>query len=484
LIHLIIKPRVLALFGIISVMFISGCGVIPIRTELKDVQEMMDSRTGLRVHWNQGKTEDKEVAKAIQIALAEKLTANEAVQIALLNNSSLQATYEELGIAQADLVQAGLLSNPVFEASVRFPDNSESTNTEFAVTQNFIDVFFLPLRKRLARKQLEKAKLHVGDAVLSLARDVRLAYYTLQGAEQTLAMDRDFVKAAKAASKFADRQFEAGNVSGLDRAQREVSYHEASLDMSRNETQRLIDRENLSRLMGLSAEEENWEIVASLPRMSKSEPSLTELVDIAMSNRLDLAAARKEIEIRKRALTLERLGIIPDIGVGINTEREVDGFQVTGPTFESEVPIFDQNQAQMARSKAMFRQSKNQLASLERAVYSDVEKAYRQVLLARKMVDRYRDTIIPLHEKVGVFAQKEYNFMLKGVYFLLQAKQEELVARRNSIEALRDYWIARSDLERSIGTQLEVIKVDLQQSTQLIKQPTSPHQHNHGGGSK
>jgi len=464
---------------------VAGCATTSRTPGLNDVSEMVDSRTGLRVHWNQGKTEDEEVAKAIQTTLGgEKLTANEAVQIALLNNPSLQATYEELGIAQADLVQAGLLSNPVFEASVRFPDNSESTNTEFAVTQNFIEVFFLPLRKRLAREQLEKAKFQVGDAVLNLARDVRSAYYTLQGAEQTLAMEGNFVKAAETASKFADRQFKAGNISGLDRAQREASYYQAKLNMSRNETQLLIDRENLSRLMGLSEDEENWEVTASLPTMPHSELLLKELVDIAMSKRLDLAAAKKEVEIRKRALTLARMGIIPDIAVGIDTEREVDGVQVTGPIFESEVPIFDQNQAQTSRSKAMLRQSKNQLFALERTVYSDVEKAYHRVLLARKMVNRYRDTIIPLHEEIGNFAQREYNYMLKGVYFLLQAKQEELIARRNSIEVLRDYWIARSDLEQSIGTQVEVIQVDWQKSTQSIRQPPAPHHHIHGGNSQ
>lgn len=170
----------------------SGCASVPKEAGFPDIQKLIGQRIGRRVHWNQGTPEDVKVAEAIRSMLQQELTQDEAVQIALLNNRSLQATYEELGIAQADVVQVGLLRNPTFSASFRFMDKSveghRCTNTEFSVDQDFLDLLMLPLRKRVATAGFEQVKLRVSNAVLNLAADVRSAYYTLQADEQTLEM--------------------------------------------------------------------------------------------------------------------------------------------------------------------------------------------------------------------------------------------------------------------------------------------------------
>src|SRR3989304_5884830 len=100
---------------------LTGCASVPKVAGFLAVQNIIEQRIGRRVHWNQGTSEDAAVVDAVWSMLQQELTLDEAVQIALLNNRSLQATYEELGIAQADLVQAGLLRNPPFGASFRVP---------------------------------------------------------------------------------------------------------------------------------------------------------------------------------------------------------------------------------------------------------------------------------------------------------------------------------------------------------------------------
>ncbi len=150
---------------------LSGCSV-PKKGGFADVEGLVEARAGHRVHWSQGTPEDTEVENAIQAMLAEELSVDASVQIALLNNRNLQATYEDLGIAQADLVQAGLLSNPVFFGSVRPATGSSSgTNTEFGVVLNFLDILIRPARKKLAVVDLEEAKLRVANAVLNLAAE-------------------------------------------------------------------------------------------------------------------------------------------------------------------------------------------------------------------------------------------------------------------------------------------------------------------------
>ncbi|MDO8142190.1 MAG: hypothetical protein Q6358_11880, partial [Candidatus Brocadiales bacterium] len=142
---------------LICVGILIGCASVPKEAGFPDVQKLIERRISQRVHWNQGRPEDAAVADAVRYMLQQELTVDEAVQIALLNNRSLQAIYEELGIAQADAVQAGLLRNPIFGAGFRFPDKTvgghRSTNTEFSVVQDFLDLLVLPLRKKVAAAQ-------------------------------------------------------------------------------------------------------------------------------------------------------------------------------------------------------------------------------------------------------------------------------------------------------------------------------------------
>src|SRR2546421_10285864 len=121
---------------------LSGCASVPPRGGFSDVQQTVSQRIGKRVQWNQNSDDDRRAAEAVHQLLAPELTADSAVQIALLNNPRLQATYAELGIAQADLVQAGLLSNPVFSAGVRVP-KYHALPFDVNVMQGFVDLLML-----------------------------------------------------------------------------------------------------------------------------------------------------------------------------------------------------------------------------------------------------------------------------------------------------------------------------------------------------
>src|SRR5262245_47023875 len=153
-------------FGFVS------CAVVNPRAGFEDVQELVHERSGQTIYWNQGTKEDVAASERIREMLSQELTVENAVQLALLNNRTLQATYEELGISQAAVVQAGLLSNPVFEGDVRFPEGGGALGIELSLVQSFLDVFYIPLRKRIAENAFEAAKLRVAGAVLDLAGEV------------------------------------------------------------------------------------------------------------------------------------------------------------------------------------------------------------------------------------------------------------------------------------------------------------------------
>lgn len=466
-----------------------GCASVPKEAGFPDVQKLIEQRINQRVHWNQGTPEDAAVVDAVRSMLQQELTIDEAVQITLLNNRSLQATYEELGIAQADLVQAGLLRNPLFGASFRFPDKSvgghRSTNTEFSVVQDFLDLLVLPLRKKVASAQFEQAKLRVANTVLDLAAEVRSAYYALQADEQTLEMRRTVAQATEAAVDIAILQHDAGTLKTLDLANQQGFHGQAKLDMARTDILIVADRERLNRLMGLWGADTTWKLPGRLPELSAVEIPLKHLESLAVLQRLDLAAARQEAQVIAHALSLTRkYRYFYVFDVGVDTEHDVaDDVNFTGPNVTIELPIFDQRQAEIARLESLLRQSQQRLSSLAIDIRSEVREVRNRLLTARNMVKYYQEVILPLRQRIVDESQLYYNGMLIGVYELLLAKQNQINAGREYIETLRDYWIAESDLARAVGGCLIVAEEDTQPPAQPMElpatQPSESFEHIH-----
>jgi cobalt-zinc-cadmium efflux system outer membrane protein len=206
-----------------------GCGNVPREAGFGDVQQILSDRIDAKVHWNQGEKVDEQVAAEVRNMLSSGgFSVDEAVQIALLNNRNLQAMYEDLMIAQADLVEAGLLENPIFDAEVLFAE-SGGTGLELSVAQSFLSIFQIPLRKAIAENQFEAAKLKVAGAGLAAAANVRMAFHKYVAALQLLELRQTALSAMEASYEFAQRMHEAGNITDRELMLERAAYEEAKL---------------------------------------------------------------------------------------------------------------------------------------------------------------------------------------------------------------------------------------------------------------
>ena len=465
-------------FGIAGLV---GCANVPKDAGFGEVQKVVATRTGHLVQWRGNTAADAAVDAAVFSALQQGLTADEAVQIALLNNLNLQATYQELGVAQANLVQAGLLKNPTLSFERRLPGQAAVLD----VFADFLDLFFIPLRKRVAGAEFEAAKLRVADAVLMTAAQTRQAFYTLQGAEQMVEMRRSVAQATAASAEAAQRLREAGNITLLAFREEQKLAARAKLDLARAEAEVIEDRERLNVLMGLWGTSTDWKIASRLPALPATELSAQGLQSLAVSQRLDLGVAREEVEVAAQSLGLSRASrFVPNVNIGAHFEREADGVESVGPSIELPIPIFDQGQAVVARGGALLRQSQLRYAALAVEIRSEVRTAYSRMIAARDRVEYHQREVLPLAAQVVEQTQLQYNAMQTGVFQLLQAKQAQIEAGREYIETLREYWVARSELERAVGGRLRA-----SESIRPATQPTGPmpttdeshSQHYHGG---
>lgn len=447
--------RAYRLTAILAAGGITGCATLRPEAVFTDVERLVGARTPRSIHWNQGTPADREVEQRIETLLQSEVTPEAAVQIALFNNRSLQATFARLGIAQADLVQAGLLPNPVVHFAWRFAAGGPGPSAEANLLLDFIQALEIPLRKRVAEAALEAVKLDVAQAVINLAADVRMAYFTLQGAEQMLELRQTVSRATEYSAEIAGRQREAGAIRKLDLSNERALYEQTKLDLARAEVDVLADREELNALLGLWGPQTNWRIAPRLPDLPREELPARGLESLAVSQRLDLAAARQDAERLAHALGLTRVAALIPTGItGAEAEREPEGEWTVGPAIEFPIPIFDHGQARVATAAAELRQSLERHRALAVEVRSQVRRAWTRMESARRRAEHYPKVLLPLRREILQETQREYNAMLAGVYQLLQAKRDEIEAGRGYVETLTEYWVARAELERAVGGDL------------------------------
>ncbi len=453
-VSVVARPRRALALGL--VLAATACASTSPAPAFRDLASTIHTRTGHALRWNQATADDAKIDEAVRALLARPLDSEGAVQVALLRNPAILATYEDLSIAQADLVQGGLLRNPVFSLSITTAERDAlSPNLVLGVAQSFFDLLLLPARKKIAASQLEQAKFRIGNAVLDLEAQVRTAYYTVLGAEQTLAMRRVVADAELGAYELSRAQRDAGNVSDLTFMNEKALYQRLALEVTRGEGELASAREHLTRLMGLWGDATTWRTTGRLPDMPDTEASLDHLEARAVGERLDVASVRAQVQSLRYAVSLSSTSRWTGVlDVGADVARLKNGDIVVGPHVSIELPIFDQRRAVIARLEAQLRASEHLLAAAAIDARSEARDARNRVVYARQIVERFRTEIVPTQEQAVMLSQTQYDAMLLGVFQLVQAKQAEISAYSEYIGAVRDYWIARAELERSLGGHL------------------------------
>lgn len=431
---------------ILLAFLLTSCASVTRDAGVADVQQAVHARTGQSVQWNAPATTDDERVRSL---LAGELTADKAVAVAMLHNPRLQATLAELGIARADLIDASTISNPLFEVEMRFP-SAPYRAYELRLAQSLIELIQLPRRRALGRAAFDAAQMRVSSEILRFAADVRSTYFDLLAASQDVAQSRTQFEAARAAAEVATKQHQAENITDLDLENEQARYEQAKLDLARAERRMVVAREALIRSMGLRDASTAWTMPASFPALPASELDQTQLEQLAATQRLDLAIARREVEIAQRHVPIARLAALGDVIADVHLQREPSGERTVGPGIELPIPIFNTGRAARTRAEAQWLRARYVLDALTAESSSRLRAASATLSEARARVEYYRDVVLPRRRRIVELTKLEHNAMLVGVFQLLQAKQNEAQAESEFIEAQHEYWSARTDLDRAL----------------------------------
>lgn len=485
---------------------LGGCATVDPGPDYDRAAQHVARATGHQNLYRPG--DDETVEAKVQELLVDGLSADEAVRICLLNNPRLQAAVLDIGMARADLVQSGLLSNPSLGVGLRLPSGGGLANVEAGLAQNIAELWQIPVRKQMAQRELDRSVLKLAREAAILAMEAKTAYYQAVAASQLETITSENVEIVQRLLDLALVRREAGvgtdvevNLSRSELGETQLAFRAARLAA-------FEARSKLVSLLGLTITPDTLELHETLPQPRHWTLSAERLIEIAEASRLDLQAATQAVDAAAAQVELERRRIFGEIEVGLELEREArkrsssrdlvaetarssleagglslpsigpdedkDTDFVIGPTLSLELPIFDQNQAQIARAEYAFRQAEKTRAALLHEVMQEARLAHQRAKSAWDTARFYGDHLLPLRETSLALAHDAYKAGKASFLSVLEAQRTLLDTRAGQVEALAGSAVALVELERAVGRPIETILASVETNSRPPPESDKP----------
>ena len=443
------RPHLTAIALLSSAAVLGGCASLAPDAGFASVEQTAKQRLGKDLRWARSATDQDAIDQSVAELLAKPLSVDSAVQVALLNNRGLQASFHDLGIGAADVTQAGRLPNP----GLRFSrlQRRDETELERGFHFNIARLIALPFIGQMEAQRFEQTKGMVAMGVLSLAADARKAYYNAVAAEESARYMRQVKQAAQASSELARRMEEVGNFNKLQRAREQVFFADALLNLARAEQAQRSARERLTRLLGAWGAQTQFTLPERLPDLPAQVMDLPDIERVALAQRIDVQGAKLAAEQTARNLGLtRRTRFINVLEAGLVRNGSNVAPTQRGWEIGFELPLFDWGDARVARAESVYMQALQRAAETAVNARSEVREAYTSYRSAYDMARYQRDEVVPLTQRIAEENVLRYNGMLIGVFELLADARTQIASVNNTILALRDFWIAQADLDMAL----------------------------------
>jgi outer membrane protein TolC len=406
------------------------------------------------IQWPRTSQEQAKVDAEVAALLGHPLSAEDAVQIALLNNRMLQGSFEELGISEADLVQAGRLPNPRFD--LRHASAAGQYDVEETLSLNVLSLLTMPYARDIEKQRFAEAQRVATLRVAQLAKDTREAYYAAVAARQSRDCVQQVRAAAETGATLAQRMVAAGHWNRLDQSREQNFYIDAVRGLTHAELAELAARERLVSLMGLPAGNtatQNLQLAEELPNLPASLENLPDVESALLQNRLDLQLMRVRIDELQRRLKLTRstrFVNVLDVGATRVQQGSRDAPYEWGYTITLEVPIFDSGSARVKRSEAIYAQAVDRFTQAAIEARSQIRLAYADYRAAFELAKQQRDEVLPLRNAISQENLLRYNASQISIFELLSGAREQAAGFDGYIQRVRDFWIAKSQLDAAL----------------------------------
>jgi outer membrane protein TolC len=409
------------------------------------------ARLNQEVRWT--RTADEEAKSGAQVAalLTHELIVDDAVQIALLNNRELQASFEGLGISEADLVQSGRLPNPRF--TFRHAGAGPQYDIEETLTFNVLSLITAPYAHDIEKKRFAEAQSAAVIEVVKLANETRQAYFAAVAARESVRYLEQVEAAAETGAELARRMVAAGNWTVIDRAREQNFYDDAAQRLTRAQWLQESTRQKLLRLLGLSEERAALLLAESLPELPRTAAALPDVDQSVLQDRIDLRLLRMRIDELAHDLKLTkatRFVNVLDMGParvlqGTRSQPYEQGYEIS-----VEIPLFDGGGPRVRKAQSIYAQAVDRFAQAAVDARAEIRTAYAAYRATFDVAKRQRDEVVPTAKLIAAQDLLRYNASLISIFDLLADARGQIASVDAAIQSARDFWIAKSDLDTAL----------------------------------
>lgn len=434
----------------VAALVLAGCASFSPDGGSGRVAELTKDRTGQAPAYQRSADDVESAQSRIAELLEQPLTAERAVELAYLNNRGLQASFSELGIAESELVRAGRMRNPSFSFG-RLRESGNVVEIERSVMFDVLGLLTLPVASQVEQRRFAQTQLQVADEAVGIAAETRRAYYSAVAAQELVKYYEQVKEAADASNELARRMLQAGNFSKLAQMREQAFYADATAQLARAKHQAIAERERLTRLLGLSGHQLGFTLPERLPDLPKEPIEPKDAEQTAMEKRLDVLMARQAAEHTAKSLGLTKATrFINVLEIGYQNKSVTGESRANGYEIELELPLFDFGSTRTARAEATYMQAVHRTAQVAVDARSQVRESYSAYRTTYDLAKHYRDEVVPLKQRISEENLLRYNGMLIGVFELLADSREQVASVTGYVEALRDFWIAQTNLQTAL----------------------------------
>ena len=447
-------PRILPLTAAIGVLLLAGCATVDVNQSIARANTDASTFTKGALSLAQNDEQRRSMRDAAEALLANPLSQDDAVRLALVNSAAMQALLAQSWADAADAAQSGRISNPILTLErLRSPAELE-VNRMLAF--GLLDLLTLPQRQRVAQGRIEQNQLQLTANVIEQVTQVRQAWVAAVAAAQSVQYAKQVNDSAEASAELARRMLAVGNFTKLQRARQQAFYADAAVQWASAKQVATASREALVRLLGLTdTQAALLQLPERLPELP-NEPRAPEMVASAASSaRLDVRMAQATLDGIARAQGINLIGSFTDIELSVirNTKTDrLDGqkAQYRGAEVALRLPVFDWGDLKRDASRAQALAAANRLEATVRAAGSSLRETYSAYRTAYDTARHYRDEIVPLRKLIAEENVLRYNGMLIGVFELLADSRDQIASVSAAINAQQQFWLADAALQATI----------------------------------
>ncbi|MCC6427250.1 MAG: TolC family protein [Phycisphaerales bacterium] len=425
-----------------------GCASLDPKADIDRAAHTVSDRSGVAPGWD-GPWE----ASMTTWDGRSPLTVELALGMALKNNRGIRSQVELIAASRADLVQAGLLPNPVVGLTLRFPFDPVSGGTFVGaqVVQSFAALWLRGGKIRAADARLNQTVLDVSDQALSLVAEVKASHARIAFGQRAVVLAEQNLATIQKSIDSLDARVRGGEGTTLDvnRARQQLAKAEAERAVVMRELAK--ERRRMLELIGFAAANADWAVDEGTLQSAAQTLDEATVIALAGSQRLDVAAARSVTLAQSENLSVEQRSRLRDLGLGADFERSESGDKSLGPMVELAIPIFDTNEAQIAKAGSIARAAFASYEAASQRAVREARVAWIELDSASRLVEQYRSTVLALAERNLTLADASLKSGQADVTVLLEAQREVTDARARLNELEQAAALARIELEYAVG---------------------------------